>query len=173
MTRVSDARCPHRLAAQDGALSRLKQGFESPWGHLKGSIPNYTLWLKSSSFRCSDLSIEENWRNCSPTESDWFGMFALIGQSDGKEVQTYISVKDAWKLYGYKRQYLRRLLRQKKLSRKKVGQVWLIEVSSLQNYLLLADQLQDKRFGPRVEERQKPIKASRFRNSRLNIPSLA
>jgi len=24
---------PHRLAAQDGALSRLKQGFESPWGH--------------------------------------------------------------------------------------------------------------------------------------------
>ena len=27
-------RRPHRLAAQDGALSRLKQGFESPWGHL-------------------------------------------------------------------------------------------------------------------------------------------
>jgi hypothetical protein len=33
LTRVSDARRPHRLAAQDGALSRLKQGFESPWGH--------------------------------------------------------------------------------------------------------------------------------------------
>jgi hypothetical protein len=32
-TRVSDARRPHRLAAQDGALSRPKQGFESPWGH--------------------------------------------------------------------------------------------------------------------------------------------
>ena len=25
--------CPHRLAAQDEALSRLKLGFESPWGH--------------------------------------------------------------------------------------------------------------------------------------------
>ena len=24
---------PHRLAAQDAALSRPKQGFESPWGH--------------------------------------------------------------------------------------------------------------------------------------------
>ena len=26
---------PHRLAAQDAALSRPKQGFESPWGHSK------------------------------------------------------------------------------------------------------------------------------------------
>lgn len=25
--------CPHRLGDQDAALSRLKQGFESPWGH--------------------------------------------------------------------------------------------------------------------------------------------
>jgi hypothetical protein len=24
---------PHRLEAQDAALSRPKQGFESPWGH--------------------------------------------------------------------------------------------------------------------------------------------
>jgi hypothetical protein len=28
-------RRPHRLAAQDGALSRPKQGFESPWGHKR------------------------------------------------------------------------------------------------------------------------------------------
>ena len=33
---------PHRLAAQDVALSRLKPGFESPWGHLQGSISNHT-----------------------------------------------------------------------------------------------------------------------------------
>ena len=26
---------PHRLAAQDEALSRLKLGFESPWGHRR------------------------------------------------------------------------------------------------------------------------------------------
>ena len=29
---------PHRLVAQDGALSRLKQGFESPWGHKRVTI---------------------------------------------------------------------------------------------------------------------------------------
>ena len=40
LTCVSDATRPHRLAAQDGALSRLKQGFESPWGHL--SIGKHT-----------------------------------------------------------------------------------------------------------------------------------
>jgi hypothetical protein len=33
---------PHRLAAQDGALSRLKQGFESPWGHVIVFILNHT-----------------------------------------------------------------------------------------------------------------------------------
>ena len=25
-------RCPHRLGAQDTALSRRRRGFESPWG---------------------------------------------------------------------------------------------------------------------------------------------
>ncbi len=29
------AKRPHRLEAQDGALSRPKLGFESPWGHQK------------------------------------------------------------------------------------------------------------------------------------------
>ena len=29
---------PHRLEAQDGALSRPKLGFESPWGHKKVAI---------------------------------------------------------------------------------------------------------------------------------------
>jgi len=76
-------------------------------------------------------------------------MLSLMGQADGKKVRTYISVKDACKLYGYREQYLRRLLRQKKPSRRKIGQVWLIEVSSLRNYLLFADQLQDNRYGPR------------------------
>lgn len=66
-----------------------------------------------------------------------------------QKVRTYVSVKDACKLSGYKEQYLRRLLRQRKLSRRTIGQVWLIEVSSLQSYLLLANQFQDKRFGPR------------------------
>ena len=31
----SGVSCPHRLVAQDGALSRLKPEFESPWGHTQ------------------------------------------------------------------------------------------------------------------------------------------
>src|SRR5918996_3497976 len=47
--RVGDAPLgPHRLAAQDTALSRRRHGFESRWGH--GSEPNMGLW---SSLECS------------------------------------------------------------------------------------------------------------------------
>lgn len=89
--------------------------------------------------------------DCSPTESDWFGMLSLIGQSDGNKVRTYISVKDACKFSGYKQQYLRRLLRQKKLTRKKIGQVWRIEVSSLETYWFLLNESPDRRFGHRTK----------------------
>jgi hypothetical protein len=51
------------------------------------------------------------------------GMFALIGQANGKKSRTYISVKAACKLSGWKQQYLRRLLRQEKLSKIRMGQV--------------------------------------------------
>ena len=83
-------------------------------------------------------------------------MLALIGQEDGKKAGTYISVKAAWKLYGYKQQYLRRLLRQKKLSGIKIGQAWLIEVPSLKNYLFLLSQSQDRRFGLRTKRGLEP-----------------
>jgi helix-turn-helix protein len=83
-------------------------------------------------------------------------MSVLIGQIDGKKVRTYISVKDAWKLYGYKEQYLRRLLRQKKLARTKIGQVWLIEVSSLENYLSSSHKSKDRRCGPRTKKITRP-----------------
>ncbi len=36
--RILSAIRPHRLEAQDGALSRPKLGFESPWGHKKESL---------------------------------------------------------------------------------------------------------------------------------------
>jgi hypothetical protein len=51
-------------------------------------------------------------------------------------------VKDTCKLSGYKQQYLRQLLRQRKLSRRKIGQVWLTEVASLENYLFTSNQSQ-------------------------------
>jgi excisionase family DNA binding protein len=83
-------------------------------------------------------------------------MLALIGQPNGKKVRTYISVKDACKLYGYKEQYLRRLLRQRKLSRKKIGQLLLIEVSSLENYWFSSNQSKDRRYGPRTNKGFEP-----------------
>ena len=44
--------CPHRLVAQDVALSRPKPGFESPWGHLNSAAERrrffYRLGVRSS-----------------------------------------------------------------------------------------------------------------------------
>ena len=36
--------CPHRLVAQDVALSRPKPGFESPWGHLQPAPSESLSW---------------------------------------------------------------------------------------------------------------------------------
>ena len=96
--------------------------------------------------------------NSSPTESDWFGMFPLIGQANGEKVRTYIPVKAACKLSGYNKQYLRRLLRQEKLGGIKVGQVWLIEILSLENHLSLGNQGQDRRYGPQIGKKRNSIK---------------
>lgn len=82
-------------------------------------------------------------------------MLALIGHNSDKGVQTYIPVKTACKLSGYDQQYLRRLLRQEKLGGIKVGQVWLIETLSLENYLSLSNQGQDKRYGPQIRKKRK------------------
>ena len=37
MQPASKSARPHRLVAQDEALSRLKPGFEFPWGHMNDS----------------------------------------------------------------------------------------------------------------------------------------
>jgi hypothetical protein len=81
-------------------------------------------------------------------------MSALIGQAHGNKIRTYISVKDACKLSGYREQYLRRLLRQEKLARTKIGQMWLIEISSLESYLLSSQKSKDRRCGPRTRKKR-------------------
>lgn len=78
-------------------------------------------------------------------------MISLIQQDSGQEVRTYIPVKEALKLVGYSQQYLRRIIRQEKLRGIKVGQVWLLNVISLDTHLTLINRLQDKRYGPRIE----------------------
>jgi len=61
-----------------------------------------------------------------------------------------ISVKVAVIYSGYNVQYLRRLLRDGKLSGVKLGQTWLIDKRTFEAYLENATHTQDKRFGPKT-----------------------
>ena len=63
-------------------------------------------------------------------------------------VNNHISVKAAADFSGYSLQYIRRLLRSGKLEGLKIGQVWLIEKSTIEAYLEMAVQATDRRFGP-------------------------
>ena len=42
-----DVTSPHRLVAQDGALSRPKQRFESAWGHKITAVKGGFLFIQS------------------------------------------------------------------------------------------------------------------------------
>jgi len=60
-----------------------------------------------------------------------------------------ISVKAAVFHSGYNEQYLRRLLRDGKLSGLNLGQMWLIDKHMFDTYLEITQQANDKRFGPK------------------------
>ena len=64
-------------------------------------------------------------------------------------VEKYISVQAAAELTGYNIQYLRRLLRSGKLEGIKIGQLWLIEMQSLEKYLQHLETTSDCRCGPK------------------------
>jgi len=65
-------------------------------------------------------------------------------------VETHISVLAATKTSGYNAQYLRRLLRNEKLQGTKIGQLWLIRMKSLEDYLQQVEHSSDQRFGPKL-----------------------
>jgi excisionase family DNA binding protein len=60
-----------------------------------------------------------------------------------------ISVNSAAFHSGYNVQYLRRLLRDGKLTGMKLGQTWLLDKSTFETYLESAHQTNDRRFGPK------------------------
>jgi excisionase family DNA binding protein len=60
-----------------------------------------------------------------------------------------ISVNGAAFHSGYNVQYLRRLLRDGRLTGMKLGQFWLIDKRTFEAYLENANFSQDKRFGPK------------------------
>ena len=63
-------------------------------------------------------------------------------------VNNHMSVQAAAEFSGYSLQYLRRLLRNGKIEGFKIGQVWLIEKSDFEAYLLRAAESTDRLFGP-------------------------
>ena len=61
----------------------------------------------------------------------------------------HVPVQVAAELTGYNIQYLRRLLRAGKLEAIKIGQIWLVNLASLQAYFSSAISSNDLRFGPK------------------------
>ncbi len=81
------------------------------------------------------------------------GIFLLphtssIASSD--QPDTYMPAQAAADYSGYNLQYIRRLLNNGSIEGRKVGQVWLVRVASLDNYLNSVRKTDDRRYGPRV-----------------------
>ena len=66
-----------------------------------------------------------------------------------KALNNLITVQTAAEISGYNIQYLRRLLRTGKLDAVKIGQLWLIQLTSLETYLLHNTMAGDHRYGPK------------------------
>ncbi len=67
-------------------------------------------------------------------------------------LNNYMSVQMAASYSGYSQQYLRRLLRLGKLAGLKIGQIWLVDLKSLEIYLNHALNSKDQRFRPNLRE---------------------
>ncbi|MFZ2488952.1 MAG: helix-turn-helix domain-containing protein [Anaerolineae bacterium] len=67
---------------------------------------------------------------------------------DWANLADYITADEAAEISGYHVNYIRRLMRAKKLTGRKAGIVWLIERESLHQYLAKVNTLGNRRFGP-------------------------
>jgi hypothetical protein len=75
-------------------------------------------------------------------------MVSFLGKSSFL-INNHTSVKVASTLSGYSIQYIRRLLRHDRLVGIKIGQIWLVEIDSLYDYLNQALKSADQRFSPK------------------------
>ncbi|MGD9092089.1 MAG: helix-turn-helix domain-containing protein [Anaerolineales bacterium] len=64
-------------------------------------------------------------------------------------IDNHITVQEAAEITGYNVQYLRRLLRAGKLDALKIGQIWLVNLASVQAYFSRAISSNDLRCGPK------------------------
>jgi excisionase family DNA binding protein len=102
-------------------------------------------------------------------------MFALNDQNlpaqdrPGIISEKYVTVLGATQLTGYNSQYLRRLLRNGKLTGMRVGQSWLILLESLDAYLVSMKAASDRRCGPKVFTTRKKRKGGSKKQKRLRL----
>ena len=64
-------------------------------------------------------------------------------------INGHVTVQAAADVTGYNIQYMRRLLRSGTLEGIKIGQIWLIEIQSLETYLQHVESTSDRRCGPK------------------------
>jgi excisionase family DNA binding protein len=74
---------------------------------------------------------------------------SLTENSTLQVIHNHITVQEASVITGYNAQYLRRILRAGKLDAIKIGQIWLVNLTSLQAYFSSAISSNDMRFGPK------------------------
>lgn len=67
----------------------------------------------------------------------------------GKTGDEWLTVQEAAKKTGYHAEYLRTLIRGRKISARKFGPVWAISKASLLTYLKIAEKSTDRRHGPK------------------------
>jgi len=73
----------------------------------------------------------------------------LQQSNTGIPIAQHITVQAAAEFTGYNTQYLRRMLRSGALGGIKIGQMWLIEMDALEEYLKHTETTSDRRCGPR------------------------
>jgi excisionase family DNA binding protein len=70
--------------------------------------------------------------------------------STGVVLDNYMSIDAAVEYSGYNAQYFRKLMRKGVIEGVKIGQVWLVNIESLDTYLEGIRKSGDRRYGPRV-----------------------
>jgi excisionase family DNA binding protein len=70
--------------------------------------------------------------------------------SEGLVLDNHMSIQAAAEYSGYNLQYLRRIVRKGEVEGVKIGQVWLVDLASLDAYLKRVQSTNDRRYGPRV-----------------------
>ncbi len=59
------------------------------------------------------------------------------------------TVSEASRMTGYNQEYIRRLIRNKEIEAEKVGNMWLIKIESLVDYIKQIGTIDDRRYGPK------------------------